>query len=153
MYYSPSTNGFYTPEIHGDNIPADAVEITREHYDALLAGQSNGQRIVADADGYPILQDPPAPTPQQIEAAFTAAIQERLDSFARERGYDSILSACTYATSSVPRFAAEGKRAVDVRDATWAAAAQLLGEVQAGKRAVPTVDEVFAALPVLEWPL
>ena len=59
MHYSPSHNGFYLPEIHGSAIPADAVEITREHYEALLAGQSEGQRIVADENGYPVLQDPP----------------------------------------------------------------------------------------------
>lgn len=151
MLYSQSAQGFYCEMVH-TSIPNDAVKITNGEYAALMIGQSHGKSILADANGRPVLVDPPAPTPQQIEAAFTAVIQERLDSFAREKGYDSILSACTYATSSVPKFAAEGKAAADARDATWATAARVLGEVKAGTRAIPTTEELFAALPVLEWP-
>lgn len=66
MFYSKSTHGFYTPEIHGDKIPTDAVEITDSHYEALLAGQSNDKVISADADGNPILIDPPAQTAEQL---------------------------------------------------------------------------------------
>ena len=32
MFYSKSTGGFYDAEIHGNNIPSDAVEITKEKY-------------------------------------------------------------------------------------------------------------------------
>jgi hypothetical protein len=81
-----------------------------------------------------------------------AAIQHRLDAFAQTRGYDSILSACTYATSAVPRFAAEGQCAVASRDGTWAVAAQIFAEVQAGTRTAPTEAELLAELPVLVWP-
>lgn len=38
----------------------------------------------------------------------TEFIQLHLDSFANTRGYDSIMVARTYVTSSVPKFAAEG---------------------------------------------
>ena len=46
MFYSKTTNGFYTREIHGDNIPTDAVEITDEQHAALFQKQSEGMRIV-----------------------------------------------------------------------------------------------------------
>lgn len=59
MFYSAQTGGFYDTEIHGDNIPADAVEITKAEHTALLAGQAEGKRIVPDADGVPVLQEPP----------------------------------------------------------------------------------------------
>ena len=59
MFYSKQTGGFYDREIHGDNIPADAVEITKAEHAALLSGQSEGKRIVPDADGVPVLQEPP----------------------------------------------------------------------------------------------
>lgn len=62
MFYSAKTGGFYASEIHGDNIPIDAVEITAERHAALIEGQSQGKRIVADASGFPVLQDPPPPT-------------------------------------------------------------------------------------------
>lgn len=67
MLYSKQTGGFYSREIHGDNIPADAVEITTEKHDSLLQGQSSGKQITADENGYPILVDPPAPTPEQLQ--------------------------------------------------------------------------------------
>ena len=63
MFYSAQTGGFYDRAIHGDNIPADAVEITREEWLALLAGQAEGKMIVAGKDGKPELQDPPPPQP------------------------------------------------------------------------------------------
>jgi hypothetical protein len=63
MFYSKSTNGFYTPEIHGENIPTDAVAITDEQYVALFEGQAEGKQIKGDNDGSPILVEPPEPEP------------------------------------------------------------------------------------------
>jgi len=58
MYYAKSTNGFYSRDIHGDNIPADAVEITQERHSELMAAQGEGLQIIGDKDGYPIAVDP-----------------------------------------------------------------------------------------------
>lgn len=69
MFYSKSTGGFYTIEIHGDSIPSDAVEISRATHAALLEGQSKGKRIISDSDGVPVLQEPPpfvAPDVDQV---------------------------------------------------------------------------------------
>lgn len=66
MFYSAQTGGFYDRAIHGDNIPADAVEITNEEHQALLDGQSQGKIIKADKNGKPILKDPPPPTADDI---------------------------------------------------------------------------------------
>lgn len=98
---------------------------------------------------------PPAaqPTPQQLEAQFTAVIQQRLDDFARQRNYDGILSACTYATSTVAKFKAEGQACVNLRDATWSAAYDILAQVQAGTRPMPqSIADIEADLPPLVWP-
>ena len=98
--------------------------------------------------------EPQPPTPEQIIKAFTDAIQLRLDLFARTRNYDGILSACTYAASTVPRFAADGQYAVQARDATWYAAYRILAEVQAGTRPMPAAPEdIFPELPELVWPV
>ena len=89
---------------------------------------------------------------EKIVAEFTARVQAHLDDFARTRGYDGILSACTYATSTVPKFKAEGQYAVEARDATWAKCYEVLAAVEAGARPIPTLDELLAELPVLTWP-
>lgn len=74
MEYSKETGGFYLPAIHGANIPADAVEITDAEHKALLAGQSAGRLIRADANGRPVLVDPPAPTLASTVATALATI-------------------------------------------------------------------------------
>lgn len=89
----------------------------------------------------------------KIQAEIIGATQQRLDDFARTRNYDGILSACTYATSTVPKFQAEGQYAVNARDMTWVTLYQILGEVQAGTRPVPSsFADIEPDLPVLTWP-
>lgn len=90
---------------------------------------------------------------EQIKQAIVQATQQRLDSFAQTRGYDGILSACTYAPSSVPKFAAEGTYAVGARDATWAALYGVMQEVETGVLPMPTgFADVESLLPALAWP-
>jgi len=152
MKYAKSTNGFYDEAIHGGSIPADAVEITVEEHQALLEGQSQGKIISADKNGKPVLKDPPPPTPEQIIAQYDAAVQQRLDDFAKTRNYTNIMSAATYATSTVPKFKAEGQYAVEARDATWAKCYEILAAAEGGTRPMPTMEELIAELPVLTWP-
>jgi hypothetical protein len=57
MFYSKSTNGFYATEVHGENIPGDAVEITEEQHAELLAGQAQGKVITGDENGNPVLTE------------------------------------------------------------------------------------------------
>ena len=90
--------------------------------------------------------------PAETIALLTIAVQEHLDSWARERGYDGILSACSYAASTDPRFGPEGRAAVAARDATWAACYLILGAVEAGTLTVPTEESLISELPPLAWP-
>jgi hypothetical protein len=91
---------------------------------------------------------------QALQQSIVDATQQRLDEFARTRNYDGILSACTYATSNIPKFAAEWQVAVNLRDATWATLYQILEEIQAGQREAPTgFSDIEPLLPPLEWPV
>lgn len=152
MFYAKSTGGFYDRDVHGSAIPDDAVEITHEEHAVLLAEQSAGKCIRADANGFPVATALPPPTNEQTMAKYTIFVQQRLDVFARTRSYDSILSAATYATSLVPKFNIEGQHAVEVRDATWAKCYDIFNAVEAELRPMPTLEELIAELPVLEWP-
>ena len=99
---------------------------------------------------------PPAPEPiqpDQLLAQIVQATQTRLDVFAQERNYDGILSACSYATSTVPQFQTEGQYCVQARDATWATLYAILAQVQAGERLPPqSYADLQAQLPILAWP-
>lgn len=88
-----------------------------------------------------------------IQDSIVEQTQNRLDAFARTRNYDGILSAATYATSTVPKFQAEGQYAVEARDSTWAKLYEILAEVEAGTRPAPTgYADVEPELPILTWP-
>lgn len=79
--------------------------------------------------------------------------QRRLDNFAQTRNYSGMLSLCTYATSTNAKFQAEGQYGVEVRDATWAKLYEILAEVEAGTRPVPSgYSDIEAELPALQWP-
>lgn len=60
MLYSKSTGCVYFEGLHGENIPADAVPIPNERYDEVIANPTAGKVRDHDADGLPILVDPPA---------------------------------------------------------------------------------------------
>jgi hypothetical protein len=111
MLYSKLTGGFYLPEIHGDTIPTDAVEITTEAHAALLDGQSQGKRIVAGPNGFPELADPPPVDPQiAIDAKLARlrsvreGILNRLGGIAGRadrKGDKATADACDVATQSL----------------------------------------------------
>ena len=98
---------------------------------------------------YPVGYQPP----EAILDVVAHGTQARLDAFAKTRNYDSILAACTYATSTVQKFKAEGQYCVQARDATWAKLYDMLAEVKTGTRLTPTsFAEIEAELPSLGWP-
>lgn len=153
MFFSPSTNGFYTPEIHGSAIPSDAVEVSSAEHDSLIGGSAQGKEIRPDANGHPALVDPAPPTIEQLQVLLMQSVQTHMDAAAKALGYDNLLSAVSYADEpSVPTFQAQGQAFRAWRSAVWAQCYVLLAEVQAETRPVPTAEELLALLPVLNLP-
>lgn len=99
--------------------------------------QENFTELLLDAD--------------KVKAEMTAAVQAYMDAKAQERGYDSILSACSYVDTGITRFDDEGAACRAWRSAVWDKCYAVLGEVLAGMRAVPSTEELIAELPELEW--
>ncbi len=91
---------------------------------------------------------------QQIKEQITAQVQQRLDDFARSRGYDDIVSACSYATSQHQKYGPEGRYCVTAREDTRDVMFAIEAEVVAGTRPMPrSYDEIEPELPVLAWPV
>lgn len=89
--------------------------------------------------------------PSDRERLFNMT-QAILDDKARSRGYDNIQVACTYAGSTVPRFAGEAQACIKWRDEVWIACHKLQGEIGAGAIAMPDRTELVSLLPLIQWP-
>ncbi|MCX7779602.1 MAG: hypothetical protein N2491_01650 [Negativicutes bacterium] len=103
------------------------------------------------------IPSPPEPTPEEQQAALmkamTDAVQAHMDTKARAKGYDNLLSAVTYAEEpTVPKFQAEGVAFRAWRSAVWAYCYEQLDAVLSGQRETPTVEQLISELPPLVLP-
>lgn len=87
----------------------------------------------------------------QIQSEYEAEIQKHLDFTAQSRGYDNMISACSYASGTHPKFSVEGQDCLAWRCAVWEAAYQIMTDVRSGARPLPTVQQVIAELPPMAW--
>ena len=118
-----------------DYTDADGVFHSKEEQEAAAIAADKAQKAEA------------------LTSSIVAATQLRLDQWAKTRNYDGILSLCTYATSTVSKFATEGQAGVNARDETWEKLYQILDDVKQGLRPAPSgYDEIEPELPALTWP-
>ena len=97
----------------------------------------------------PVVVPEHIPTHEEIIKLYTEKVQTHLDSTAKTSNYDGILALCSYATSANPKFVKEGQAGVVWRDNVWAKCYEILAEVQAGTRAMPT--DIISELPEFTW--
>ena len=99
----------------------------------------------------------PAPIPVdpvEVSKQYEQAVQTKLDTAARERGYDSLATAISYAEEpAVPRFQADGQAFRRWRSLVWDCAHSVLNEVLAGEREQPELEAFLESLPGLELPM
>ena len=88
-------------------------------------------------------------TPEEILKRLESALDRHLDAVANSYRYESIRTMVTYATSTHPTFGAEGRAAVKFRDAVYAYGIQVIADVQAGLRPIPTEEELLAGVPLI----
>lgn len=125
------------------HITANVLTLRRKNFDGL------GKSIEDNFSWY--WQQGEQEQTEQLTKQFTESVQKWMDAKAQERGYDNIISACTYADSTDAKFAAEGKAAKEWRDKVWRHCYDVVAKVVSGNRDVPTTSELLAELPKLEW--
>tara|TARA_R100000231_G_scaffold41006_1_gene35774 strand:+ start:6121 stop:6558 length:438 start_codon:yes stop_codon:yes gene_type:complete len=97
-----------------------------------------------------------SPTKDQIidsmSEQFNIVVQEKLDSFAKERGYDNMSSLSSYATSSVDSFKQEGLRGIELRDSSWSVFIDYIAKVRSGEiNYQDGISKLEELLPDLTW--
>ena len=87
----------------------------------------------------------------RIKAEMEAGIDQYIDSVAQAKGYDNRMTCMARASFTGP-FQAEGIAFGQWMDSCYLVAFQIMAEVQAGTRPMPTLDEVIAEFPAMVWP-
>lgn len=140
MYRSPKED--YDIEGH-KHITANVLIITRRNFDGIAKSiEDNFEWYWQQGEQEQI---------RKLTNQFTGVVQKWMDNKVQERGYDNIVSACTYIYSSDPIFAKEGNAAKEWRDKVWRHCYDVVADVVSGKRGIPSTNELLRELPQLEW--
>ena len=92
------------------------------------------------------ITNPPL-TLEQQQVAISNAIQKHLDTTAQSLRYDNMISARSY-TGYTNAFQTEAQALATWASECWVVAGQIEADVKNGDRAMPTVEDVLAELPV-----
>ncbi len=149
MYYIFNANGSCVSVCNSKPNIADlatrnemAIE-SQEHYDI--------KRIRLEANAIVVINLTAEQHREQIKQTLLRAVDNYLDGTVQQRGYDNIAKCVTYEGDIDPIFNAEGTAAKQWRSKVYRTCYNILAEVEAGLRGIPTVEELIAELPKIEW--
>lgn len=129
--------------LDGDSI----VKYNMPSYDAEVEDISIVQPVTGDEVEFVVTAKDLATVNAVWTSRKGAVILKHLDNQAIQLGYFTILSASSYATSTHPRFGPEGLALSNWRDQVWAVGYQILDDVAAGTRTMPSDDQLITELP------
>lgn len=84
-------------------------------------------------------------------ASYTAALDAHIDAVAQADRWDSRIT-CALRASYPNPWQVKGIAFGTWMDTCYALAYQIMADVQAQTRTLPTIDEFIAEMPVMEWP-
>lgn len=126
----------------------------KEYADLAVACNQAGNLTIEDmGDYYEVVEIPVhLPTEEEIQKMLTDGVQAYMDRKVQERNYDSVHTCVgTYLYSPIDKFRIEAESVKDWVSYVWAKCYEILAEVEAGNREVPTLEEVISELPELNW--
>ena len=83
---------------------------------------------------------------------YEEAVQKFLDETVQQKGYDNVYTCLSYKGDPDPIFAAEADAVLEWRSRVWRTAQGILNQWATGQIEQPTISQVIAQLPILEWP-
>lgn len=109
--------------------------------------------IVDQGEYYEVVEIPVhVETAEEIQKRLTDGVQNWMDSKVQERNYDNVHTCVgTYLYSPIEKFRLEAEAVRDWVSYVWAKCYEILAQVEAGARAIPTLEEVIVELPELKW--
>ena len=138
--YNRETKGCWLNGKAFQQYPNEVCEDILNNIDTLLAKKVEREYV--------------EPTKEEIQKRLTDGVQRWMDSKVQERNYDSVHTCVgTYLYSPIEKFRLEAEAVRDWVSYVWAKCYAILAEVEAGVRGIPTLEEVIAELPQLEWPV
>ncbi|MBO5750856.1 MAG: hypothetical protein J6R80_00435 [Kiritimatiellae bacterium] len=94
---------------------------------------------------------PPQPSLENVKKMYEDAVQEHLDATAQSGGYTDSYTCLSYHKSTDEVWRTESAIFNAWRDAVWHKCHEILNTFMAGEIEQPTVDEVIAQLPEIDW--
>ena len=162
-----------------DNAPNDVYFYDKLHSNGRLGSYSESAQIayisgwdiehnyipiadtqISDIDNWPWVKELcPMKTEEEKQKEIAeqrfkdiqTAVQSVLDGKAKEKNYDNGFALAGYALSTNDTFRSEAGKFIAWRDAVWARCYQILDAYKAGEIEMPSVENVLAVLPELEW--
>lgn len=103
-------------------------------------------------DGYSLVRpEPPPPSVEERKKVYESAVQSHLDATAQTRGYDNTYTCLSYLNSTDEQWKRESNAFNAWRDSVWRKAHEILNAFMAGEIAQPSIEEVIAQLPPIDW--
>lgn len=113
---------------------------------------NNNCRIVKEGKIRTIVENAePELTPEEIVKGYEDAVQSHLDATAQSRGYDNTYTCLSYLSSTDEVWNREANAFNAWRDSVWRKCHEILDAVTAGTLPPPTVEELIAQLPKINW--
>lgn len=117
------------------------------------ANRAHIERVSADDAPervYEIVANP-KPTQEMIKKRYERMVQRHLDKTAQSRGYDDTYTCLSYLSSTDEVWRTEANAFNAWRDAVWRRCHEILNAFMAEEIKQPTIEEVIAMLPAIEW--
>lgn len=134
----------------GQNFVGEYPPEAAEWCNANNARIDETTKVGAEVRTFEIVANEP-PTMEEIKKVYENAVQAHLDATAQTRGYDNSYTCLSYHKSTNEVWRTDSAIFNAWRDSVWNKCYEILNAFMAGWIEQPTIEEVIAQLPKIDW--